>query len=139
MQRFALPLFGFVFVAALSPFLLPAHHRVLGSTERIVKVHGGALDSYLPAAATLVQDVWPQVNQRGTQLDGMMRSHSAQGWGLNGNPFESAWRAPLIGGIRLDTGTYAEQDVDMALPATGFSWVIGRTHNGCQDSYRASN
>lgn len=39
----------------------------------------------------------------------------------------------ICGDIRLDVGTYAPFDIDIALPATGFSWMIGRTYNSRQD------
>jgi hypothetical protein len=151
MQSIARPFVGIaLFVGVLAPFVVP-NTRVPArtpapspaDTDPVVEIWGEAMLSYKPATATPVQDVWPQAVQRGVQLDGMMRSGPHQEMVIAANPFEDAWRAPSIGGIRLDTGTFAVADVDIALPAEGFSWIVGRDHNARQQdatpSYRTSN
>jgi len=143
MQSFARPFVGFFVLAGVaSPFIFSSRSTPpVAVTDPINEMHGKAMLAYKAAAATPVQDAWPQAVQRGVQLDGMMRSGAHQQMVIAGNPFENAWRAPSIGGVRLDTGTFALQEVDIALPAEGFSWVIGRSYNARQDdgSHRDSD
>jgi len=126
------------------PFVLPGPKLPsVAVTDPVNEIWGEAMLTYKPAIATPVQDVWPQVTQRGVQLDGMLRSGAHLPFHINANPYESAWRAPSVGGIRLDTGTFQVSDVDIALPSEGFEWVIGRTYNARQldgsSAYRNSN
>jgi len=37
------------------------------------------------------------------------------------------------GDIRLDTGTYSPTDIDIAMPAPGFPWRVGRAYNARQE------
>lgn len=102
------------------------------------------LTDYQPQSASSVQGITPTYWQRGVQLDGVFASPSIIGFSLEGNPFETAG---AIGrrhqSVDLVTGSYSTSEVDIALPAPGFSWVIGRTYNGQQydhtKAWRASN
>jgi RHS repeat-associated protein len=38
------------------------------------------------------------------------------------------------GGVRLDTGTFPTNDIDIALPSDGFRWLVGRSYNSRQAS-----
>jgi hypothetical protein len=52
-----------------------------------------------------------------------------------GNPFGEVWSGKQFqGDVRTDIGAYAPSDVDIALPAAGFSWVVGRTYNSQQQN-----
>lgn len=134
-----------VFLGVSTPFVLRTGVSApsVAETDPVNEIFGEAMLTYKPTVATAVQDVWPQVTQRGVQLDGMLRSGAYLPFHIHANPFESAWRAPAVGGIRLDMGTFQVADVDIALPAEGFEWVIGRTYNPRQldgsSAYRNSN
>ena len=110
-----------------------------GTTTPILAIHPESLTTYLPSSATTIQDVQPQVGQRGTNLEGSFRAGPSQLMRINGNPFESVWRAPSVSGLRLDMGTFGVQDTDIALPAEGFSWVIGRSYNARQEDSGSSH
>jgi hypothetical protein len=132
-----------VFLGVSAPFVLRGPRVLtLAETDPVNELWGEAMLTYKPATATAVQDVWPQATQRGVQLDGMMRSGAQLPFHIHANPFESAWRAPKVGGIRLNAGTLDVSDVDIALPSEGFEWVIGRTYNARQldgsSAYRTS-
>lgn len=98
--------------------------------ERLLEIDGYTVDEYR-AAATLAQDVQPLVNQRGTGLDGSLRLQAPFGWVVNANPFHEEWNdnAWYLGQIMLNTGRYSPTEIDMALPAPGFRWTVGRTYN----------
>jgi hypothetical protein len=120
-------------VAALAGSVLVSSGLVLYS--KVLEVYDTSLTSYLTSAKTLVQDLRPRAEQRGVNLDGSMRSAPTHGLALAGNPFESAWRGhDSHNGVRLDTGTYGPTDVDLALPAPGTPWRIGRSYNDRQDA-----
>jgi hypothetical protein len=54
---------------------------------------------------------------------------------LAGNPFGEVWTGKqFLNDVRIDIGAYAPFDVDIALPADGPRWVIGRTHNPVQEN-----
>jgi len=101
----------------------------------ILEVYNDSLITYLPSAASAVQDIRPLANQRGVNLDGSLRAGSTLGLHLNGNPLGgggAAWSAQQrMSGVRLDIGTYDASDVDLALPAE-VPWVIGRSYNARQ-------
>ncbi|MBL9002519.1 MAG: hypothetical protein JNK25_15425, partial [Phycisphaerae bacterium] len=103
---------------------------------QILEVHPATLTAYKPTAATGVQDVRPLNNaqQRGVNLDGTARLPSPYGWAIQGNPFEGSYGPAALGDIRLDTGTYAPLEIDLALPSAGLGWVIGRTYNARQET-----
>jgi YD repeat-containing protein len=100
--------------------------------DPILTIHGAALESMLLTAATDKQDVLPIMMQRGSRLDGSMRSRPMQHMAIQGNPYENVWSGTSLNGIHLETGTFDISDVDLALPAEGFSWIIGRSYNNRQ-------
>jgi hypothetical protein len=141
MQSLATPR-AFTFVglfAVLSLLAFAAPKRTVATTDPILTIFDDSLTSYQPTGATNIQGIRPQVGQRGVNLDGSMRSAPSQRMAIEGNPFEDVWSAPQLNGMRLDLGTYAAQDVDIALPATGFSWVIGRSYNARQETSGGSH
>jgi len=82
-----------------------------------------------------VQDVRPRPTQRGANLDGSMRAGSGFSWALQGNPYNSgpgSGASRTFGSVDLGTGTYAHFAVDLALPAPGFRWIVGRTYSSAQ-------
>jgi RHS repeat-associated protein len=97
-------------------------------TDTMVSVKG--------SSSTAFQDVRPLQNalQRGVNLDGTLRAASLQGWSVAGNTIGGGAGAGRVGDVRLDTGAYSPNVVDIALPAPGFSWVVGRTYNHRQES-----
>lgn len=105
--------------------------------DSILTQYDAPLTSYLPSSASSVQDVRPLATQRGVGLDGVRRAASTHAFQFAANPFER----PLLGGevIQESTGTYALLEADIALPATGFSWVIGRTYNARQETSGSSH
>ena len=103
--------------------------------NQLLDIYGYSLTNYIPASATPVQGVLPSQEQRGVNIDGSLRYGSTQGWVLNANPFnEPATPKMKLNDIRLDNGTYAPTEIDLALPCIGPSWVIGRSYNGKQSS-----
>jgi hypothetical protein len=105
--------------------------RAACATE-ILKLHNGSLTSYVATSKSTVQDVRPQVAQRGVNIDGSLRLGSTHGMAMAGNPFGEPWnRNQMLSGVRLDTGTYVINAIDIALPAE-VPWVIGRSYNARQ-------
>ncbi len=105
--------------------------------DQILETWNNSLTSYLPAAASGGQKVWPLHQQRGVNLDGSRRTWSALGWAFAGNPTNAggaeSWNGNLmLGDMRVDLGAYSPTDVDISLPSNGFRWIIGRTFNGVQ-------
>ncbi len=98
--------------------------------EAILQIDGSTVDDYL-ASATLVQDILPLISQRGVGLDGSLRSQAPFGWAVNANPFALEWNehARYRDDIMLETGRYSPTEIDLALPAPGFSWTVGRTYS----------
>ena len=108
-----------------------AHRGSSLADDPILTIHTPSLTTLKVSASTSIQDIRPLVGQRGAQLDGIVRAGAPQRMMLGGNPYESAWRVPTVNDVRLDTGTYQLNDVDISLPAT-MPWVIGRTYNAQQ-------
>lgn len=113
------------------------------SADPLLEVHDASLTTYVPASVSPVQGVRPLVEQRGTGIDGMVRARSLSGLTLHANPFESTWtNTASVSGVRVASGTFAIEDVDLAFPAE-VPWVIGRTYNARQKdsggSYIASD
>lgn len=94
--------------------------------DPVLSQHNDSLTTY-NASATTVQKVKPLYQQRGSDLEGGARMRGAPGPMLPA--FSSGYSAGMLGGIDLATLTWAQGDVDMALPTDGPSVVIGRTFN----------
>jgi RHS repeat-associated protein len=94
--------------------------------EPVLSVHSDSLTSYL-ASPTTVQKVQPLYQQRGSDLEGAARMSGAPG--PVSAAFSSGYSAGMLGGIDLATLTWAQGEVDMALPTDGPSVIIGRTFN----------
>ena len=101
-------------LAALASFSRSAPPVV---DDPILAVAAPSLTALKVASPTNVQDVRPLVGQRATNLDGMLRARPMQRMALAGNPYEDVWRSAQVDRIRLDTGTYQLEEVDIALPA----------------------
>ncbi len=111
--------------------------------DPILEIHDDSLTTYLPTSKSNIQDIRALVDQRGVNIDGSLRLRSAHRMALAGNPFGEAWNGnALLSGARLDTGTFAINDIDLSFPAD-VPWVIGRSYNARQKdsggSYFASN
>lgn len=114
-----------VALCALSPFAL----------AQILQVDSNSISTYLPTGTTSVQGVRPLHLQRAVNVEGTMRSGAGIPAAIQGNPGENAWRGHLTeNDVRIDIGTYAPLETDIALPTNGFPWVIGRTYNARQQN-----
>src|SRR6185436_4983721 len=137
MQSVLRPFVGIaLFVSALYPFVHSGKAVTslpLATTDPILEIHTDGLTTYRYTGNTPIQAIRPMAGQRGVNLDGSYRAAPSQRMAIQGNPFEDVWGAFRVNDMRLDLGTYQAQDVDIALPATGFSWVIGRTYNARQE------
>jgi len=103
--------------------------------DAILEISSTSLTTYLPAATSPKQGVQPRYGQRATQIDGARRMSGNFGLAMNGNPFaHGSGTSAKQGDLWLDQGTYEINDVDLALPAKGIPWVIGRTYNARQDN-----
>ncbi len=98
--------------------------------DAILTVYDASLTTYLASSASGEQDIRPLVTQRGVSLDGQLRAPSGQPFHAAGNPYESSPIGDEV--ITEAVGTYTVFDRDIALPAKGFSWVVGRTYNARQ-------
>ncbi len=103
------------------------------SADQILETHNASLTSYVPTSKSSIQDVRALVDQRGVNLDGSLRAGSTHRMAMAGNPFGESWSRNQVlgGGVRLDTGTFLINDVDLSFPAT-VPWVIGRSYNARQ-------
>ncbi|MEZ6018422.1 MAG: hypothetical protein R3F49_25225 [Planctomycetota bacterium] len=100
----------------------------------ILEVDSTTLTTYLPTTATAGHDIEPDVESRGVDLDGRLRKPSALGMHLAGNPIGPfAPGSHEVGGVSLMTGGVTQHDVDLAFPADGPRWVIGRSYNSRQN------
>ena len=108
-------------------------------TDPILEIFTDSLTTYLASGASNIQDIRPQAGHRGTNLEGTYRAAPSQRMAIRGNPFENVWSESQVNGVRLLTGTYGIQDVDLVLPAEGFSWVIGRSYNARQETSGAAH
>ena len=118
-----------------SAALLVAISNVHAQTQ-ILEPLGVSLTSYKPSGATSIQDLRSMQSalQRGVNFDGTGRMPSPLGWAINGSSLEAGMGAGRVGEVRFDTGSYAPLAVDIALPAPGFTWVVGRTFNHRQET-----
>jgi hypothetical protein len=101
--------------------------------DPILAIATSSLTTLKVTAATNEQDVRPLVGQRATNLDGTLRAAPMQRMALGGNPFENVVHAASVDRMRLDTGTYQLEEVDLSLPAV-VPWGIGRTYNAHQET-----
>jgi hypothetical protein len=120
--------------AAVTASGLPAPPLAPALTaDPILEIDTTTLTTYL-AATTSGQGIKPGVDFRGVDLDGRLRKGSSLGMHLEGNPigpFPPGTQA--IAGVTLMNGAVIQEDVDLAFPADGPRWVIGRTYNARQD------
>ncbi len=126
--KFALPL-GLLAL----PLAIAVTRRAHVVEVPILTIYGASLETLQVTAKTTIQDIRPQLLQRGANLDGRGRKPSLQGMAIQGNPFEDVWSSANVSGVDLANGTFTISDVDIALPAEGFPWVIGRTYNAHQE------
>jgi len=137
------------------------------AADQLVENYNASLISYLyigsTSGKTLVQGVRPRFEQREANIDGTadappedvtLATSAGLGRpfgfsasrGLGGDwfadgPLDAAGGVPGTrwGAIDLSLGNYSQFEVDLRLPAPGFSWTIGRCFNGRQlDSSDAS-
>lgn len=103
----------------------------------ILEIEPLMVEDYL-ASETLAQKALPYEDQRGTGLDGSLRSAAPFGWAVNANPFADKWneKARYRDVIMVQTGRYSPTEIDIALPAPGFSWTVGRTYTVPEDTPR---
>jgi RHS repeat-associated protein len=128
---------------------LAAVSAAFASDSQVLEVYDNGLTAYRYTSGSPVQDVRPQHFHRGVHIDGSIREAPLFEWAAAGNPWSEEWNEKnRLGSVRLDVGAYSTTDIDMALPAPGFSWVVGRTYNSRQldgashhdsDSYQGWN
>ena len=100
---------------------------------QLLEMYSDSLTTYQAASKTAVWNLRPLATQRGVTQEGALRTAPMLPMHLAANPFENVWVGhEKQGDLRIDTGTYGPSEVDIALPATGFSWVVGRTCNARQ-------
>src|SRR5262245_39894987 len=88
--------------------------------SKILETYSTSLTTYKPTGTSLLQGVRRLVTQRGLTIDGVLRSRPGFPMALAGNPFERAWTGhEFQQSLRLDTGTYAPLEVDIAMPTKG--------------------
>ena len=137
------------------------------TADQLIENYNASLTSYLYAGGssgkTAVQQLRPRFEQREANIDGTADAPpedlnlalsaglgrpfgfgAARGlggdWFANG-PLDAAGGVPgtRMGAIDLSLGNYSSFEIDLRLPAPGFSWTIGRCFNGRQlDSSNAS-
>ncbi len=102
-------------------------------TDPILEIHADSLTDYKLSSASNFQDIQLDHGNRGVRIEGTLQARPLFPMAFAGNPFESAWSgAGNQNGLRLDTGAYSPQDVDIALPSDGPGWSIGRSYNARQ-------
>ena len=126
---------GLLLSLVTGALLLPS----TASADQFLEIHNASLTTYVPSAKSNIQDLRPQVEQRGVNLDGTLRAGSTHAMALAGNPAGSLWRgSQTLSGVRLDTGAFVINDIDMSFPAA-VPWVVGRTYNGLQKTSGGSH
>ena len=119
--------------ALLNISLVHSTATFLATGNNPLDIYNDSLTTYLPTTVTTVQKVFPLAEQRGVNIDGSLRVGSAVPMSMAANPFGESWNSTqMLSSIRLDTGTYVINDVDLALPSVGAPWVIGRSYNARQ-------
>ncbi|MBI3818845.1 MAG: hypothetical protein HY286_09165, partial [Planctomycetes bacterium] len=100
------------------------------ANDPVIEIWSDSLTSYKYTGATSVQDARPGlVRFRGARIDGSLRAGSHLPVLMAANPYESAGGSSRMGSIELSTGTLTMDDVDIALPAPGFGYIISRSYN----------
>ncbi len=109
--------------------------------DTILTTYNDSLTTYKPSGKSNIQDIRALIDQRGVNFDGTIRLGSTHRMALAADPFGQSWnRNQVLSGLRLDTGTFIINDVDLAFPAQ-VPWVIGRSYYARQHdgtSYFAS-
>ena len=106
--------------------------------SQILEIYDDSLVTYLPSSPSLGQDVSPRAVQRGVGIDGSLREAVPFGLAIAGNAMEGdsgggcGSKEKICGDVRLSDGGYAPFAVDLALPAAGVQWMVGRTYNARQ-------
>jgi RHS repeat-associated protein len=71
---------------------------------------------------------------RGVRLDGALARSGLIPMSVAANPGAGRWDAnAAMGDVDLASGAYTPTDVDISLPAPGFSWPIGRSYGALND------
>jgi len=79
-------------------------------------------------ARSRVNDFRQAAVLRGTRLDGGSAHSGTAPLRIAANPGASSWDSNAsLGEVDLGSGYYSPSGVDIALPAPGFSWVVGRS------------
>jgi YD repeat-containing protein len=117
--------------------LLVARAAGFQEPDAILEIDSNSLTAY-QASATGVQDISPQVLQRGVGIDGGLRSPTAYGMAIAANLYRGGCGDKVgdferLGPVSLATGSYVLWDVDLALPSDGPSFVVGRSYNAVQN------
>jgi hypothetical protein len=99
--------------------------------DPILEIRADALTSYKYSGTSAIQDVRPQILQRGVRLEGSVRAGAAFPMAFAGNPHEPAQLADAMQQIHLPTGNPTVDELDLALPAN-VMWPIRRSYNGVQ-------
>ncbi|MBU0595080.1 hypothetical protein KJ567_00135, partial [Candidatus Bipolaricaulota bacterium] len=105
--------------------------------DAILQINSDSLTTYLPSSASGLQNIFPLVGQRGTGIDGELRSGTPLGMAIGGNPFRGGCGdkqagSRMQGGVCLSTGAYVIEDVDLVLPCAGVPLVVGRSYGAVQ-------
>ncbi|MEQ9617408.1 MAG: hypothetical protein RLN60_05175, partial [Phycisphaerales bacterium] len=99
----------------------------------ILEINDASLTAYVPTVSSTQQAVRPLYEQRGVYVDGSWRAGPSLPLALAGNASNGPANGHgMLNGVALATGGYGAGDIDLRLPAEGFSWVIGRTYNAQQ-------
>ena len=106
----------------------------IATAQQILEVDNDTLTTMKLTAPSSVQDALPRIEQRGVHVDGSLRQGGLFGAKFSGGSGEG-WngRAQLKGSMWLDTGTVSLTEIDLALPADGVRWIVGRSYNNRQD------
>jgi YD repeat-containing protein len=121
------------FVALGLPASSPANQPAFTVQSQLLETYADSLTTYQATSKTKIGDLRPLATQRGVTLDGALRAAPMLPMHLAADPFEGVWTGhEKQGDLRIDIGTYGPSEVDIALPAKGFSWVVGRTYNARQ-------
>jgi len=99
----------------------------------ILEINDASLTAYVPTVSSTQQAVRPLYEQRGVYVDGSWRAGASLPFASAGNSSNGPANGfGALNSISLAAGGYGAGDVDLRLPAEGFSWVIGRTYNAQQ-------